>query len=85
MKEMKILIQNRRTQLFLKKDGTWDQSPAEAMEFPTPFTALNYSVEQKLGDTEVVFIPTHPLATAKLSSLTRSQTGTNKPSSRPAL
>ena len=58
MKEMRILIQNRRTRLFLRKDGSWVESREDAMEFPTPFTALRFSVDQRLGDTEVVFVPT---------------------------
>jgi len=58
MNGMRILIQHRQTKLFFKSGDSWVESEDQATCFSTPFTALQFSNENHLGDTEVLFIRT---------------------------
>jgi hypothetical protein len=61
MNGMRIVIQDRATKLFYTKERQWVQRADDASEFPTPLTAMRVSARERLGDTEVVFIPLHAL------------------------
>jgi len=54
---MRIVIQDRKRKLFFNQGKGWVVSMEEATDFPTPFTAFQFGLQQRLGDTEVVFLP----------------------------
>jgi hypothetical protein len=59
MHGMKIVIQDRTTKLFYNQDRLWVERPEQASDFPTPLTAMRVSNRERLGDTEIIFIPAH--------------------------
>ena len=51
---MKILLQNKKTRLFLKEPGAWTQDINDAFEFINSGKAIDFSFEQKLTDVHVL-------------------------------
>ena len=64
---MKILIQNRKSKLFFKSINSWTPNEDEAANFSSALAALNFSSQQSLGDTEVIFRTKHDLASSNFA------------------
>ena len=51
---MKVLLQNKKTRLFLKEPGAWTQDVNEAFEFINSGKAIDFAFEQQLADVHVL-------------------------------
>ena len=51
---MKVLLQNKKTRLFLKEPGAWTQDINEAFEFINSGKAIDFAFEQQLSDVHVL-------------------------------
>lgn len=63
---MKILIQNRRTELFFKSLGQWTKDANKAQSFGGALAAIGFSAIHNLGNTEVVFVRIMSTATKRI-------------------
>ena len=52
---MRILIQDRKTHLFFQDLGKWIAEKEQARDFPNALSALQFSMENDLGDVEIIF------------------------------
>jgi hypothetical protein len=51
---MRILLQQKETGLYLKEQGAWSANNAEAMEFVSSTTAIDFSVANRLKGVQLV-------------------------------
>ncbi|MFN3408761.1 MAG: hypothetical protein ACK45B_07190 [Limisphaerales bacterium] len=51
---MKILLQQVRTQLFLKEAGSWTANPYEALDFGVSQRAIDYAASHHLKGVQIV-------------------------------
>ena len=52
--DMRVLVQDCDSHRFLKEDDHWTENPAEAMDFPSSFEAMNFCVHNRIQKAEVV-------------------------------
>ena len=51
---MKVLLQNKKTRLFIQETGSWTISIAEAYGFINSDKAIDFALERQLSDVHVV-------------------------------
>jgi hypothetical protein len=51
---MKVLLQNKKTRLFLKEPGAWTQDINDAFEFINSGKAIDFAFEHQLTDVHVL-------------------------------
>lgn len=51
---MKVLLQNKKTRLFLKEPGAWTQDINDGFEFINSGKAIDFAFEHKLPDVHVL-------------------------------
>ena len=51
---MKIIVQDRRTLLFMGASGRWVKNEEEARFFPDSASALRYCMEQQLSNVQIL-------------------------------
>jgi len=51
---MRILLQQKETGLYFKDIGTWTREPAEAMDFLSSTTAIDFCVINRIADVQLV-------------------------------
>ena len=51
---MRILLQQKETGLYFKDIGTWTPEPAEAMDFLSSTTAIDFCVINRIADVQLV-------------------------------
>ena len=51
---MRILLQQKDTGLYFKDVGAWSQEPAEAMDFLSSTSAIEFCVTNKISDVQMV-------------------------------
>jgi len=51
---VKILLQQVRTQLFLKSEGSWTANPYEALDFELSQRAIDYASNHQLKGVQIV-------------------------------
>ncbi len=52
---MRVFLQNKRTKLYVRGFGEWVQRREQAADFGSSWLALDFAVENKLADLEIVF------------------------------
>jgi hypothetical protein len=53
-KDMKIVVQNRKTNAFLTQDAKWVQRFESARQFTTSLEALRFCADRQLRETDMV-------------------------------
>jgi hypothetical protein len=51
---MRILLQQKDTGLYFKDIGAWSQEPAEAMDFLSSTSAIEFCATNKIADVQMV-------------------------------
>jgi len=51
---MKVLLQNKKTRLFLKEPGSWTTQITDAYEFINSGKAIDFAFEHQLADVHVL-------------------------------
>ncbi|HWD94380.1 MAG TPA: hypothetical protein VG938_18760 [Verrucomicrobiae bacterium] len=51
---MRILLQQKETGLYFKDIGAWDLDPAQAMDFLSSTSAIDFCVANKISNAQIV-------------------------------
>jgi hypothetical protein len=51
---MKILLQQKESGLYFRDIGAWDPDPAEAMDFLSSTSAIDFCVANKISNVQIV-------------------------------
>jgi len=52
---MKVLLQNKKTRLYLKEAGGWTRLIEEAYAFKTSGEAIDFAFQQEFEDVDIIF------------------------------
>ncbi|HEY2083954.1 MAG TPA: hypothetical protein VGI88_14320 [Verrucomicrobiae bacterium] len=51
---MRIILQQKETGLYFKDVGVWDPDPAQAMDFLSSTSAIDFCVANKISNVQIV-------------------------------
>ena len=53
---MKVVLQHKKTRLYFKRHGQWVSSAARAKNFRSSLTAMDYCLNRKVADVQIILM-----------------------------